>query len=145
MKMNQLAIAVLTLCALALLVVAGPLTGWFIARRQRLGNARVRPVSATRDTVEFERPFFSDNDSDFYFYEDPLGSHSLPTTLDGPALHTAVFAELVADSVVSPEPSYVDATWTDWGYLLDDEERAALDVDGLQLELELLSCELVDA
>lgn len=139
MTLRHIALALMVLGIVALVFVL-PVIGAVVSRRRvrTIEHLRDRAVEQARDTVVFDRPFFTDpsTESDWFFQQDPLGSHSLPIALADPTLHTDLFVSMVAEGELAPPDPKLHGLWVPWGYeLADDDPDRFVDIE---LELDLL-------
>jgi len=112
----------------ALVVLVPLLVGLTISRRRgRPLPSLPRRVDEPSSMAGYVLP-----DDDLYFWQDPLGAHSLPRDLELPTTSVDVYVELMSTGVLTPAVTRVDTTWVPWGYAGEDGSR---DDDARELEL----------
>jgi hypothetical protein len=77
------------------------------------------------------------SESQVFFQDDPLTSHSLPQVLAHATIADDVLLDRVQRGAIPPDRIFpVDATWEPWGYELPQIESSSSSSYSLQLELE---------
>ncbi len=127
--MLRVALSVLLGSVAVIVVIVPLLIGLLISRRR---GRPLPPRLADRDGPSPLAGYVMP-DADLYFWQDPLGAHSLPRDLELPTTSVDTYVDLMSAGVLTPAATRVDTTWTPWGYLGEGED-ATRDVSARELE-----------